>query len=80
MDGEWLGLTGRVCVVTGAGGGLGRAIATGLAAAGGRLVLLDRDAATCEETAQKIGGWIVVDEMRRGRSGSRRRRGGSCRT
>ena len=64
MDGEWLGLTGRVCVVTGAGGGLGRAIATGLAAAGGRLVLLDRDAATCEETAQKIGGlslWMKCD-------------------
>lgn len=60
----WLNLTGRVCVVTGAGGGLGRAIATGLAAAGGRLVLLDRDPATCEETAQVIGTdaiWMKCD-------------------
>jgi NAD(P)-dependent dehydrogenase (short-subunit alcohol dehydrogenase family) len=39
---SWLGLEGRTCVVTGAGGGLGRAIALGFAAAGGRLVLLDR--------------------------------------
>ncbi len=52
----WLGLQGRIAVVTGAGGGLGRAIATELAAAGARLVLLDRDGATCEETAQAIGG------------------------
>lgn len=39
---SWLGLEGRTCVVTGAGGGLGRAIALGFAAAGARLVLLDR--------------------------------------
>jgi hypothetical protein len=25
---DWLGLAGRVCVVTGAGGGIGRAVAT----------------------------------------------------
>ena len=40
----WLGLEGRVCAVTGAGGGLGRAIALGLAAAGARVALLDRSA------------------------------------
>ncbi|HSU04544.1 MAG TPA: SDR family oxidoreductase, partial [Acetobacteraceae bacterium] len=59
MDGDWLALKGRICVVTGAGGGLGRAIAIGLSAAGGRLVLLDRDVATCEETAHAIGGGAV---------------------
>jgi NAD(P)-dependent dehydrogenase (short-subunit alcohol dehydrogenase family) len=59
MDGEredWLGLRGQVAAITGAGGGLGRAIARELAAAGARLVLLDRDGVTCEETAQAIGG------------------------
>ncbi|UFN47695.1 SDR family oxidoreductase [Roseomonas sp. OT10] len=43
-DGGWLGLEGRVCAVTGAGGGLGRAIALGLAAVGARVALLDRSA------------------------------------
>jgi NAD(P)-dependent dehydrogenase (short-subunit alcohol dehydrogenase family) len=31
---DWLGLAGRVCVVTGAGGGIGRAVAVTLAQAG----------------------------------------------
>jgi len=53
---DWLGLGGRIAVVTGAGGGLGRAISVALASAGARLVLLDRDAASCEETAITIGG------------------------
>ena len=53
-SGNWLGLAGRIAVVTGAGGGLGRAIAAGLAAAGARLVLLDRDAVSCEETAAAL--------------------------
>jgi len=60
----WLGLRGRTCVVTGAGGGLGRAIAVGLAEAGARLVLLDRDGATCEETAHAVGAdamWMRCD-------------------
>jgi NAD(P)-dependent dehydrogenase (short-subunit alcohol dehydrogenase family) len=60
MNNQWLGLQDKICVVTGAGGGLGRAIAAGLAVAGGRLVLLDKDAATCEETAQAIGAGAVA--------------------
>lgn len=47
---DWLGLGGKLCVVTGAGGGIGRAVALGMAKAGARLILLDRDPATCAET------------------------------
>lgn len=39
----WLGLQGRVCVVTGAGSGIGAATAQAFAATGAKVVLLDRD-------------------------------------
>ena len=38
---DWLGLTGDVCVVTGAVGGMGTAICGELAKAGARLALVD---------------------------------------
>jgi len=41
---DWLGLAGKVCVVTGAASGIGAAVASGLAEAGARVALLDRDA------------------------------------
>src|SRR5262249_54215770 len=42
---DWLGLADRVCVVTGAGSGIGAAIAEGLVDAGARVALVDRDGA-----------------------------------
>ena len=47
---------GKVCVVTGAGSGIGRALAVGLAARGARLALSDVDVAGLEETAALVGG------------------------
>jgi NAD(P)-dependent dehydrogenase (short-subunit alcohol dehydrogenase family) len=51
---HWLGLESRVCVVTGAAGGIGRAIGETLASAGARLALLDRDEAGCNDAANAL--------------------------
>ncbi len=54
-------LRGAVCVVTGAAGGLGAALARGLAAQGGRVALLDVDPRVHEVAATLPGayGYIV---------------------
>jgi gluconate 5-dehydrogenase len=49
-------LGGRVAVVTGGGGGLGREIARGLADFGARIVLADLDAVLAEKAASEIDG------------------------
>lgn len=51
---------GRVGVVTGAGSGLGRATAIGLAREGAKLLLLDRDAAGLEATRAACPGAIAL--------------------
>lgn len=53
---DWLGLDGRVAVVSGAGSGIGRAVARLMAEAGANLVLLDKNGVACEETAQALRG------------------------
>src|SRR5207248_1935049 len=47
-------LSSRVCVITGAGQGLGRAVALEMAGEGGTVVLLDRNPSTLSETAAEI--------------------------
>ncbi|MDH3580690.1 MAG: SDR family oxidoreductase [Hyphomicrobiales bacterium] len=62
---DWLGLGGRVCVVTGAGSGIGRASAAEFANVGAKVVLLDRDLASCQAAAEEIsaaGGDAVAVE------------------
>ena len=51
---DFLGLGGKTCVITGAGGGIGRAVAHAMVEAGAKPVLLDRDATTLEETAAEL--------------------------
>src|SRR5687767_7652618 len=63
---DWLGLNGRVAVVTGAASGIGRAAAEGLAEAGASLILIDRDEAGLHDVADGIaagGGGASVRAM-----------------
>lgn len=58
-----LGLTGRTAVVGGATGGLGRAVATALAAEGVRVAVVGRRAELAEQVADEIGGVPVVADL-----------------
>lgn len=49
-------LAGRMALVTGAGNGIGAAIARGFAGAGASVVVADRDAAGADRVAREIGG------------------------
>lgn len=51
---DWLGLSGRVAVITGGGGGIGRATAVGFAKAGARVAILDRDGNGLEKTQHQL--------------------------
>jgi glucose 1-dehydrogenase len=54
LSGNWLGLKDRVCVVSGAGSGIGAAIAKGLGQVGAKVALLDRNVAAASEVAKEI--------------------------
>jgi glucose 1-dehydrogenase len=54
ISGDWLGLQGQVCAVTGAASGIGAAIARSLAMLGAKVALLDRDVAGCEKLASDL--------------------------
>jgi len=60
---DWLGLEGRVCVVTGAASGIGAAIAAGLVEVGATVALLDRNRDGAEAVAVRLsaaGGKVLA--------------------
>jgi NAD(P)-dependent dehydrogenase (short-subunit alcohol dehydrogenase family) len=55
-------LTGRGVVVTGAGHGIGRALARRMAAGGARVVVNDLDSAAAAAVAEEIGGYAAAGD------------------
>jgi len=51
---DWLGLSGRVAVITGGGGGIGRATAVSFAKAGAKVAVMDRDEKGLEVTRGEL--------------------------
>lgn len=60
QNANWLGLRGRVCAVTGAASGIGRAVAEALIGAGARVALLDRDDTGCRAAADALGAAAIA--------------------
>ena len=77
------GIDGRVALVTGAGQGMGRAIAERLAAEGARVAANDLDPDTAAATAEAVGGIAVpfdVSDPEASRRASRMSKPGSARS
>ena len=56
MADAWLGLAGKVCVVTGGASGIGRGVGAAFAAQGARVALLDLNGPAVAEAAAEMGG------------------------
>ncbi|YCK34419.1 3-hydroxybutyrate dehydrogenase [Actinomadura sp. ATCC 39365] len=56
-------LTGRTALVTGAGGGIGAACARRLAAAGAKVLVVDRQGEAAGKVAAEVGGVAVVADL-----------------
>ena len=56
-------LAGRTAVVTGASGGIGRAVSRALATAGASVWMVARDAGRLEEAARSAGGRVIAADV-----------------
>jgi len=56
-------LEGRVAIVTGAGQGIGRAIAQKLSEEGARVIVADKNEETAGKAASEIGGILHVTDV-----------------
>lgn len=54
MQHPWIDLTGEVCVVTGAGGGIGQSLVQGFAGVGASVVLVDCDTSQTQALAEAL--------------------------
>lgn len=62
---------GKVALVTGAGTGVGAAVAQRMAAEGGKVVLMGRRAAPLEQVAREFGGLVVAGDAADGKDVTR---------
>ena len=60
---SWLQLNGKRVVITGAGGGIGQALAHSFAAEGAGVVLLDRDLDRSDPLAAELGGVAQICDL-----------------
>jgi NAD(P)-dependent dehydrogenase (short-subunit alcohol dehydrogenase family) len=73
MNNDWLGMAGKIAVVTGAAGGMGRAIATSLVEAGCAVALLDRELDALKSLERQLldaGGQVTAILCDTGSEGS----------
>lgn len=56
-------LDGRIALVTGGGGGIGRAIVRALAEVGAKVHVVDLDRAAAEEAAGEVDGWAHTADL-----------------
>ena len=61
-DSDWLGLSGRICVVTGASSGIGKAASIALARLGATIVLVCRDRGRGESALADVGAAAASGE------------------